>query len=264
MTLTDLVLLCTGAVDARFASAVVSHSQLGAGIYGDPGAVLGKPATWIRDEVNGGPEARVAVSWGYPAWNTAPDGRPVVVTVKPGGHITVRFDPPVQNDPRNWYGYDFIVYGNPLLGCDRPVVWDTDLATVRVTVSGDFIEPAAVSVSPDGLIWYTYPVGPYSGADGYWPTMAHKWDRAGKVWGPESDWTKPVHPSLTRPQLTGQTLADVSDMLQGAAGGCAFDLAPTGFQYVRFIKVSGSWGEVDAFARVGGPTVPVRHNTTAH
>jgi hypothetical protein len=258
MTLTNLAFLLLATPDTRFATSVVSFSDLGSGVYGDPLAVLGKPATWIHDDLQGGPDERVAVSWGYPAWNTDPDGRPVVVTVRPGGHITVAFDPPITNDPRHWYGYDFIVYGNPLIGCDRGLSWDTDLASVRVTAGGDFVEPAAVSVSPDGVVWYTYPVGPYSGADGYWPTMAHSWSRSIKRWGPESDWTKPVPPHWLRSQLVGLSLADISDMLQGAAGGCAFDLAPSGFASIRFIKVTGSWGEVDAFARVGGPTLPVR------
>ncbi|MCW5939339.1 MAG: hypothetical protein KF884_02585 [Fimbriimonadaceae bacterium] len=264
MTLTSLTFLLLAAPDPRFAASVVSYSDLGFGVYGDPGAVLGKPATWIRDVVNGGPEERVAVSWGYPAWDTDPDGRPVVVTVRPGGHITVSFDPPIMNDPRHWYGYDFIVYGNPVIGCDRGVSWDTDLANVRVTAGGDFIEPAAVSVSPDGVVWHTYPVGPYSGADAYWPTMAHLWNRQTKGWGPESDWTKPVPPGWQRSLLVGLSLADVSDLLQGSAGGCAFDLAPSGFKSIRFIKVTGSWSEVDGFSRVGRPTWPIRQQPRDH
>jgi hypothetical protein len=264
MTLTSLAFVLANGPDTRFASAVVSFAGLGPGIYGEPTAVLGKPATWIKDEFDGGPDDRVAVSWGYPAWNTDPEGRPVVATIQPGGHITVLFDPPIVDDPRHWHGLDFIVYGNPLLGCYPAVVWDTDLATVHVASGGDFIEPSAVSVSQDGLVWYTYPVGPHSGADGYWPTMAFAWDRSARSWGPESDWTKPVPPDWTRASLSGRSLAEVSERLAGAAGGCAFDLAPSGFRWIRYVRVSGAWGEVDAFARVGGPTLPVPNRSMIH
>jgi len=44
----------------RFASQVVSHAGLGAGLYGDPAAALGRPTTWVADPQNGGPAGRQA------------------------------------------------------------------------------------------------------------------------------------------------------------------------------------------------------------
>ncbi len=244
--------------DSRFAVRVVEAVGLGSGVYGNPAAAVGKPTTWVRDTVNGGPDERVAASIGYPAWNVGPDGSPLLVTVRPGGWLTVEFDPPLRRDPENWHGQDFIVFGNPLVATDTTFRWDTNPSLARVLATGDFLEPSAVSVSPDGLRWYTYPVGPYSAADGYWPTQAFRWDAARRGWGAESDWTRPVPPDLRRERLAGLTVAEAVDLFRGSAGGTAFSLAGTGFPSVRYVRVSGAWGEVDGFARVSRRTAPAR------
>lgn len=245
-----LLAVLTPAQDPRFATRVVSFAGLGGGIYGTPQAVLGKPSTWVYDDWNGGPSSRVAVSLGYAAWNVDPSGNPVITTINPGGHITAEFVPPIVRSPKHWYGQDFIVFGNPLLATNAGVAWNTDMSAVSILSGPDFLEPAQVSVSPDGIQWYSYPLDDYHGADGYWPTQAFQWDRQRKDWGNESDWTKPVPPTLTRAMVTGKTIADAIDLYKNSAGGTAFSLAPTGFSSVRYIRVSGSWGEVDGFSRV--------------
>jgi hypothetical protein len=53
-----------------------------------------------------------------------------------GGYITYRYDEPIKDNPRNPYGVDFIVYGNP-----------------HYPHSG-FAEPGNVLVSEDGEKWY--------------------------------------------------------------------------------------------------------------
>lgn len=248
--------------DTRFATRVVSYSGLGGGVYGDPQAVLGKPTTWVYDHWSGGPNAKVAASLGYAPWNVDPSGNPVITTIAPGGHVTVEFVPPIIRSPKHWYSQDFIVFGNPLLATSTGVAWNTDIGAVSILSGPDFIEPAQVSVSPDGIQWYTYPLDNYHAADGYWPTQAFQWNRATNNWGNESDWTKPVPPNLTRPMLTGKSIADAIDLFKNSAGGTAFSLAPSGFNSVRYVRVSGSWGEVDGFSRVSpslqtAPALPI-------
>jgi len=237
--------------DSRFASHVISASGLGAGLYSDPIAALGKPTIWVKDTVQGGPVQKVAASVAYGAWGTDPAGNKLVVTIQNGGHLTVEFDPPITDNPKHWWGYDFIVFGNSFLSHSTQISWDSDLSQVFVGASGDWLEPSPVSVSPDGIQWYTYTVNSRSAADAYWPTNGLDWEENHGIWGSEQDWTKPVPPWITRGQLTGKSAAQVIRAFQGSAGGCAFDLAPTGFSSIRYIRVDGRGGEVDGFARVG-------------
>lgn len=61
----------------------------------------------------------------------------------PRAHITVAFDTPIDDDPNNFMGLDFIIYSNAF--------WIGGDATKR------FQEPAIVEVSPDGINWYIIP-----------------------------------------------------------------------------------------------------------
>lgn len=236
--------------DTRFATRVVSFSGLGASPYNDPNAALGKPTLWVKDTVNGGPQQRVAASVAYGAWGVDPQGQKLVTTIQNGGHLTVEFDPPITDHSKHWWGYDFIVFGNSFFNHASTVRWDTDLGDVFLGASGDWMEPSPVSVSPDGVQWYTYPLSSRSAADALWPTSGIDWDESHGVWGDEQDWTKPVPPWLTRSQLMGKSAAQVIQAYQGSAGGCAFDLAPSGFSSIRYIRVDGRGGEVDGFSRV--------------
>lgn len=240
-----------------FPARVVSHGNLQPTIYGDPRAILGAPSSWVRDtSPNGGPNQRVAVVPGYSAWNVAPNGDPLLVGLGQNGHITVEFTPPIRDDARNWYGLDFIVFGNAFMAVNQPITWQANLDLVSVLSGPDWVEPMAVSVSPDGLQWYTYAVTPRSGADGYWPTAAFQWNSASSSLGTPSRWDKPVHPAILRPQQNGMSVAQVIAAFQGSGGGTAFDLAETGFRFVRFIRISGTGGEIDALSRVSPAPFP--------
>ncbi len=235
----------------NFATTVVSFSNLGVGVYGDPNAALGAPAQFVK-EPNG---TIVGTSPGYPAWNRGLNDEPLVVTIRPGGQLTVRFDPPIRNLASNWYGYDFIVFGNSGLGATELFSAVTDLSSVFVT-DGDWMEPTRVSVSPDGFQWYEYPLTVTTSADTLWPTLGNVWNAKFAEWNGQSNPTKPVSSQLTRAMIDGWSFANLAEAYQGSAGGTAFDLSPSGFQSIRFIRFTGSGGEVDAVARVGRQTSP--------
>ncbi len=241
------------AQDPRFAAGVVSSSNLGSGVYGDPTAALGKPTTWVRDTFNGGPSQAVAASLIYGAFGTSPTGQPLVVTILSGGQLTLEFNPVIEDSPANPYGLDFIVYGNSFLGATQSGKWNTDLEVAKVTSGPDFIEPSPISVSPDGLQWYTYPLSSTQSGDAYFPTQPFQYDFDHHGWGRESSWSRPVPPWVTRSSLTGLTVAQAIALFKGSAGGCAFDLAPSGFSWIRYVRITGTGGEIDGLARTAPP-----------
>lgn len=232
-----------------FADQVVSSSGLGSNpLTNDPAAILGSPSAFSADTVNGGPNQLVATSLVYGAWATGVGGGNNVCTIPTGSTVTVSFSTPIENHPNNWFGMDFIVFGNSFfLNSAGTILWNSNLNSITIPSASFFSEPITVSVSPDGLQWYTYPSPK---ADGLWPTQAFRWDPLGANWAGESDFLRPVSPSLTAESVAGKTVAEAIALLQGSGGGTAFDLAPSGFQQIRFIRFTGTGGEVDAVSRV--------------
>lgn len=241
-----------------FAVRVQSSSGLGFGPYGDPNAALGPPTQFVRDTVNGGPTQQLPASINYSAFGTSPSGQPLLVTVLSGGHISVEFDPPLVDQKRTIGGLDFIVFGNSFLGASGTMTHATSPTSLFITSGPDFVELGQVSVSPDGLVWYTYPVSAFQSADGYWPTQAFRINEANLTWGQPSNPHLPVPPTLTRGSLTGLSVAKAVLAYRGSAGGCAFDLAPSGFSQVRFVRVTGNGVELDAVSRVK----PAKHDAS--
>ncbi len=262
-----------------FASEVISSSKgpFGASPYDDPEAVLGKPTTWIKktaDEI-------FACSLVYSAWNTAPDGSKLVVTLGIGSEIVVAFDHKVADDAGNPYGIDFIVFGNALFGAESVEYFtpDTDMDDYMLKdplkyPTGLFSEWVTVSVAqdPNGS-WYSFADGPWYSArdpngphaDDLFPTNAFAWDSEGNTWADEQDWLKPVDPNLGLSDFSGLSVADAIGLYDGSAGGTGFDLkrlSPedyealeidpvSGQRWIQYVKVtSDEFGEVDGFSDV--------------
>ncbi|MCS7090211.1 MAG: hypothetical protein RMN51_03700 [Verrucomicrobiota bacterium] len=249
---------------------LASGGSFGPAPYEDPLAVLGEPARWFYDPwawmAGRTPFRRVSVVE-PPFYRSQDAGTNLLVTLAPGGWIVVEFDPPLTNDPAHPYGLDFLVFGNAFFVCDGPVGDNTDFMQMR-TSGAVFGEPLRVSVSPGytGAAgeqaddpatwrWYRYDNGPF--ADTAYPTQGYLWDRIRKTWSEEpADFTLPVHPGLLG-QLQGAaaTVADVMRWYGLSGGGTGFDLTPSGFDRVRFVRIEGlssnhAWGEVDAVVRV--------------
>jgi len=249
--------VCAPAVrcDHIYPVRVVSYANLGAGVYGFPDAVLGPPTKWIKEPGGPGvPSGIYACSMVYGAWNVSPDGLPLVVTLGNAtvqGEIIVEFDPPIYDDPANWYGLDFTVFGNSAFVGSGYVTYNTDMSTYRINNNASIVgESVIISVSPNGSDWYQYslPV-----ADSYWPTNSFSWDAENHTWGGELDPAKPVDPNLTPNDFAGRYVVDAIELYKGSAGGTSYDLAQSGFGWIKYIKLTSKGGEVDAVARVRKP-----------
>lgn len=253
------------AADDRTPSSVVGYALLGfvppapdpTHDYDDPTAVLGRPTTKFRAGSGPGyPGGDFVLSMVVGACNRDLDGRTVVTSIQPGGYITVKFDKPIEHDPANWYGKDFIVFGNAFFLGQGYVTATTDMETLKInnTAAGTW-EPSTVSVSQDGTTWHTLTSGPF--CDDFAPTQAYTWDRNTHNWDLELDWTKPLDPSLAKSNFRGKYVADAIDLYNGSAGGAAFDISslplPTnaqGRKWISYIRVNGTGGELDAISRV--------------
>lgn len=255
-----------------FASEVVSSATLGGWPYDWAGASLGKPTIHFTETGVDVWACSMVVS----AWNLAPppydpqdphSGK-ILTTVNPGGHLIVKFATPIEDDPDNWYGLDFIVFGNgrfTSIGEDY-MTPTSDMEQVIIESDGEgWWEPSMVSVAqfPDGP-WYDFSLPTDPRADDFAPIQAFAWDNINHTWGAELDFTRPIDPALRRGDFGGLTAAQGIDLYKGSAGGSAFDISrfalPTndrGRKWIQYIKVTGTRGEVDGFSRVSHAILPV-------
>ena len=241
VSFTSMMLPASVSAQNPFASEVVDYSADldGSGDYSNPQNVLGEPATQNPDGTR--------ISMVNPPW-----GSGKITTINETSYIVVKFDHHVEDDPNNPFGIDFIVFGNCMYAGEGWVTLDTNMEEYHIS-GGVSAEPVLVEVSQDGQNWYNYTNGPYG--DTEFPTNAYGWDRTNQQWGELLDFTKPVDPSIDSANFVDMTVADVIDTYyNGSAGGTGFDLAPSGFPWIQYIKVYGDaghqGGEIDAFADV--------------
>lgn len=267
-TLLALGVSALGAVASAtpFATSVVGYGGITSNApYNDPNAVLGSPATDFFDPWgmwSGGSNDRI-VKLVEPAYNVDADGNPLIVTLENGAWITVAFDNPIENDPLNPYGIDFLVFGNSFyVGSNTAGGYINDATNMNdvILTGGLFAEQVTVAVSQDGFTWYEYTNGPYG--DTAFPTNGYLWDPVNAQWtNTVSDFTLPVDPSVAALiGAGGLTAADALALYNGSGGGTGFDLDVFGLDWIQYIRVTGNgWGgEIDAFADVAAvqPVVP--------
>lgn len=264
-----LIICAVEAITADFATEVISYSNLMTG-YDNADAVLGMPSTVFTQA----DDKTFHCSIVLPAWNDDPPTLDLVASILKNGHIIVKFDEYIYDDPLNWYGKDFIIFGNSKFrtastGFIEPT---TNMETYYLNGSVDVIhEPMHVSVSQDGLNWFEYTEGPF--ADSYAPMQAYAWDWVNHTWGSRKmDITRPVDPSIPLTEYAGKSVAEAIDLYKGSAGGTSFDLNTlqnlpvdpiSGRKWIQYIKVSADitylvgtitktyQGEIDSFMRVG-------------
>jgi hypothetical protein len=181
---------------SQFADTVVSYTE-GSGVlsgYNVPAAALGAPTTFI----------------GYQ--NADPFNPPYqssdIVGIGTGGSLTLKFNTPIQNNPGNPFGLDFIIFGHAGFNED----FDTGTATDGSFFTGGTSD-VRVSVSADGSTFYTLNPSLTPVVDGLFPT-----DASGNP-------LLPVNPSLKAADFAGLTLAQIEALYAGSAGGAGFDIA---------------------------------------
>jgi hypothetical protein len=231
------ILFVPAIVHAQFASTVSSYTE-GSGVssgYNDPTSALGAPTTFIgyqdADPFN-------------PPYQSSD-----VVGIGTGGSLTLQFNTPIQNNPNNPFGLDFIIFGHAGFYED----FDTGTAVDGSLFTGGTAD-VRVSVSADGITFYTLNPSLTPMVDGLFPT-----DASGNPF-------LPVNPSLTAADFTGKDLAGIESLYNGSAGGAGFDIAwavdgsnqsvsLASIDYIRLdVLNDGTPAYIDAISVVPEPT----------
>ncbi len=226
--------------DDPFADQVISYGQgsNAAPGYTDAATTLGSPERFTGEGVFPG-----VVSVFNP-----PFGTDEIVSIGAGGHLEVRFDTPVTDDPANPFGIDLLIFGNAgFIDVAYP-------AGVAGGLFGD--DGGTIEVSADGVVWFEI-VGAH--VDGLYPTVGYldtgPYDGApGAV---PSDFTRPVDPALMTADFSGLDFAAILAVYAGSGGGAGIDLASAGLAEACCVRITNPGVpartpslEIDAFADV--------------
>ena len=169
-----------------------------------------------------------------------------MVTIGEGGRLVLKFNHPVEDDENNPYGIDFIVFGNAVQdNGDIWIRWSNDDPT-DFWVNSDIVneDAAVVSVSQDGINWYSYTGGPYS--DCFPPTLGRVYDTNhpdtsigswNHWWGQATNPTLPLNPAITSATFEGKTVAEISQIYGQSSGGTGYDLQESGFAWIQYVKI---------------------------
>jgi hypothetical protein len=241
--------------------------------YDNPATALGRPTVDTT-----GDDWFIPVDEPVPVVPVYPPFRAFeVVTIGYDGYLVLAFDHAVRNDPDNPYGLDFIIFGCASLTLSDNEFWTNDNPNdVIIDGTNLFSEPGLVSVSQDGLTWYTYAEGPY--ADDFAPTLGRLYDpnnpdpslgEWNEWWGAPTDPTLPLDPDINVDALAGLTVAQAAQLYDGSAGGTAFDIGVFGLDWIQYVRIEnadlGGTPEIDAVVDVApGRLAPVQPNGLSH
>ena len=242
-----------------FAVQIVSTNNVYTTVpYNVPTAVLGRPTLKFIDHFGLGKDAgsihRSKII--EPPYWTDPNTNDVITEINPGGQITVNMGRKIYDDPNNPYGIDLIICGNSFYSASgysgSEVDDSTDLGVAKITSgsgSGIFGHTTVVSVSQDGVNWYSYPQ-----VSVLYPDDAYRWDDTNHCWTDEQmNQTKPLNPTMSFP--ANSTVANALDQFIGACGGTGYDLKQSGFPWIQYVRVqavtnAGAYTVIDSIAAV--------------
>ncbi len=184
--------------------------------YTDPSTTLGPPERFTGEGIFPG-----VVSVFNPPWGTDE-----IVSIGAGGHLVVRFDTPVTDDPANPFGIDLLVFGNTGF---------IDAGGVAGGLFGN--DGGVIEVSADGTTWF---VIEGVAADGPLPTIGYldagPYDT--EPGGVLSDFTRPIDPAVGPGDVTGLTYGDILALYAGSGGGAGVDLATVGLAAICCVRIT--------------------------
>jgi len=201
------LLISPGITGAQFASSVVSYAE-GSGVisgYDVPTAALGASSTQTID-----PNPVYGGTFPVDPFD-APYLSSQIVGVGTGGSITLQFNTPIQNNPNNPFGLDFIIFGHAGFNIVNGDYSGGGITDGSLYTGGT--SDVRVSVSANGTTFYTLNPSLTPMVDGLFPT-----DGSGNPF-------LPVNPALTAADFAGQDLAGMRALYNGSAGGAGFSLA---------------------------------------
>jgi len=256
--------------------------------YNDPCTALGRPTVdTTGDGWTAGADAAVPVVPVYPPFRSSE-----MVFLGKGGSLTLAFNHPVRDDVHNPYGIDFIVFGNTSLTVGGEQYWNNGNPSDVFVGGSDSNEPGVVSVSQDGVTWYSFTTDPNFMADnpnfiklaaeaedgpfcdGFAPTLGRVYDPchadsslgSGNLWWAEpTNPTLPLDPAVSYATVRGHSVARVAQLYGDSAGGTGYDLArlalpvdpDTQLKWFKYIRIddapAGGEPEIDAVADVSCP-----------
>jgi hypothetical protein len=229
----------TATVQAQFANTVVSYTP-GSGVtsgYTDPSSAIGGPSTVIVDPTYGTSQVDPF---------NAPYLTNQIVGIGTGGSLTLHFNSPIQHNPNNRYGLDFIIFGHAGFNEDFNTFTATDGSFYTGGDNG-----VTVSVSADGVTFYSLNASFAPMVDALFPT-----DGSGNPF-------VPVNPSLTAADFAGKDLAGIESLYAGSAGGAGFDLSwavdsgghPVSLASVDYVRLdnTGNVAYIDSVSAVPEP-----------
>jgi hypothetical protein len=154
-----------------------------------------------------------------------------LVSIGPGGSLTLRFSEPVTNDPANPFGIDLLVFGNAGYSDNNGIagpLFGNDGGTVEVSADGTnwFLIPGIAADGPFPTLGYSDLTDPYHPAPGL----------------VLSDFTRPVNPALNP---VGLSFAALVAAYNGSGGGAGIDLSAVGLSAISFVRISAPANTLD-------------------
>ena len=226
-----------------------ANLSLGA-LYSDPTAALGQPTTLDND----GFDPAYHRSLVDTAYGQDLSGNNLLVALPNADSIlTLKFNTPIVHNSGNWFGQDFIVFGNQgFIGQSGGFVDDTTNLTQYDIAQGGPLTYSAiptVSVSEDDINFVTLPSPVAADGSTLFPENPYAYNGQTDTFGALNDFTKPVNPALPPADFAGVSAAQAISLYNGSAGGTAFSLAGTGLNQIQYVRFTGT-GVVDAVSRV--------------
>ena len=238
--------LVSANIQAQFATTVSLYTP-GTGFspgYTNASVVLGAPSSIIP-----GPFGGPVDPFNPPYLNSQ------ILSIGAGGSLTVTFEKPVMNHPKNRFGIDFIVFGNSgfiITNAFDPNTFDwIGTPATDGSLFAHNPDSTRVWVSRDGESFYLLDPNLAPTVDGLCPTDG------------EGNCQIPVDPALTQADFAGLTVEAMRAFYLGSAGGAGFDISwaldangnPVHLSQISHVRIEVLSGksEVDGFAVVFAP-----------